>query len=141
MKYCDLTSGEERFRLLLRRTHEALLKPMGFRKDGQNFRLIRNDGRLSRGYIVHFQKSAFNDRTELRFTVNIGKKSCFGTIDPKFKDYDCFPDGQERLARIAPQYGFDKWWSITAETDMEKLETEILALLRAVGLPWLGLQR
>ncbi len=140
MDYPDLTSNEERFKLLLRRTHEAVLKPMGFKKDGQNFRLIRNDGGLFRGCIVSFQKSAYNDRTELRFTVNVGKKLSSGAIDPKFKDYDCFPDGQERLARLAPRYGFDKWWSITTETDMKRLEEEICDLLQTVAFPWFGLR-
>ena len=35
---CEDNGG--RFSLLLRRLHAALLKPQGFKKDGQTFRLI-----------------------------------------------------------------------------------------------------
>ena len=138
--YAECVNNDERFSLLLRRLHAALLKPYGFKKDGQTLRLIWNENQLSRGAVLNFQKSAWNDRTELRFTVNLGRKSDLGMIDSRFREWDCGLSGMERLGCLAKKYGFDQWWSITEETDMNALEQELLTLLREDAFPWLNIQ-
>ena len=132
---CEDNGG--RFSLLLRRLHAALLKPQGFKKDGQTFRLIWKEGQLTRGAVLNFQKSAWNDRTRLRFTVNLGRMSSLGMIDSRFREWDCGFNGMERLGVIAKRYGRDQWWTITEETDMDALEREIQTLLREDAFPWL----
>ena len=138
--YIGLSTNEEKFKTLLKRIQGNLLKVKGFKKDNQNFRLILNNNGMNYGFIVNFQKSAFNDKKELRFTVNVGRIRTNGIIDDKFKEYDCsIIEDRERLAVIAPIYGYDKWWSITSNTNMDLIEGEMLDLLQNVAFPWFGL--
>ena len=120
--------------------HQDLLKSRGFKKDGQNFRLIVKNNSLYTGYIINFQKSAYNNRSELRFAVNIGKINSNSRINEKFKEYECLPaKNRERLAVIVPQYGFDKWWSITSDTDITEIRYEMIDLINNIAFPWFGL--
>ena len=140
--YIGVSSNEEKFKTLLKRIYGSLLKNKGFKKDNQNFRLILNSNGMNYGFIVNFQKSAFNDKEQLRFTVNIGKIHSRNKIDEKFKEYHCrIIEDRKRLADIAPQYGYDKWWSITSDTNMNLIEVEMLELLQNVAFPWLGLTK
>ena len=140
--YIGLSTNEEKFKTLLKRIQGNLLKVKGFKKDNQNFRLIFNNNGMNYGFIVNFQKSAFNDKKELRFTVNVGRIRTNGIIDEKFKEYDCsIIEDRERLAVIAPIYGHDKWWSITSNTNMDLIEGEMLDLLQNVAFPWFGLTK
>ena len=133
-------SSEEKFKGLIGHIHLSLLKPLGFKKSGQTFRKIAESDGITYGYLINFQRSAYNDSSELKFTVNLARKKSETGIDPKFKGYDCGIDGQERLAFLTDKYGFDKWWSITSETDMISLEEELLFLLRVAAFPWFGIQ-
>ena len=136
--YGDCADNSERFAVLLRQIHTKLLKPCGFKKNRQTFRQIRTEGVLTRGAILDFQKSAYNDRAELRFTVNLGRKTVIGSLDPRFRVYDCeLVRDQERLAFLSPKYGCDKWWSVTARTNMPLLEQELLELIQKNAFPWL----
>ena len=130
-------TNEEKFKSLLSTIHQDLLKSRGFKKDGQNFRLIVENNSLYTGYIINFQKSAYNDRSELRFAVNIGKINSNSRINEKFKEYECLPT--ERLAVIVPQYGFDKWWSITSDTDITEIRYEMIDLINNIAFPWFGI--
>ena len=133
-------TNEEKFKSLLSTIHQDLLKSRGFKKDGQNFRLIVENNSLYTGYIINFQKSAYNDRSELRFAVNIGKINSNSRINEKFKEYECLPTkNHERLAVIVPQYGFDKWWSITSDTDITKIRYEMIDLINNIAFPWFGI--
>ena len=60
--YIGLSTNEEKFKTLLKRIQGNLLKVKGFKKDNQNFRLIFNNNGMNYGFIVNFQKSAFNDK-------------------------------------------------------------------------------
>ena len=133
-------TNEEKFKSLLSTIHQDLLKSRGFKKDGQNFRLIVENNNLYTGYIINFQKSAYNDRSELRFAVNIGKFNSNSRINEKFKEYECLPTKNcERLAVIVPQYGFDKWWSITSDTDITDIRYEMIDLINNIAFPWFGI--
>ena len=138
--YTDCQTCEQTFRLMLQNLHREVLKPLGFRKEGQNFRLIRQSGSVSEGYLIQFQKSAYGDRDHLRFAVNLGVLWVVAANAPvldKFKIYDCLFDHQNRLGSLA--YGFDKWWEIDKETDPSLLEAEIGKLLRETAFPWMGM--
>jgi hypothetical protein len=130
-------TNEEKFKSLLSTIHQDLLKSRGFKKDGQNFRLIVENNSLYTGYIINFQKSAYNDRSELRFAVNIGKINSNSRINEKFKEYET--KNRERLAVIVPQYGFDKWWSITSDTDITEIRYEMIDLINNIAFPWFGI--
>ena len=70
-EFIDPTPIEDKYKELLRRTHEEILKPLGFRKDGQNFRLSTPDGL---GKIVHFWRDGKRGVKGKRqcFAVDIG---------------------------------------------------------------------
>lgn len=140
VSYTDCQTCEQTFKLMLQNLHREVLKSLGFRKEGQVFRLIRQSGSISEGYLIQFQKSVYGDRDHLRFAVNLGVLWVLSANVPvleKFKIYDCPFDHQNRLGSLA--YGFDKWWEIDKETDPSLLEAELGKLLRKTAFPWMGL--
>lgn len=114
---------DKNFKELLKQLF-TLLKPLGYKKDGQNFRLFQENG-ISR--IINFQKSSFNTKDDLSFTVNVGVYDQNKAADPKFKEYDC--QYRERPACVSKRYGRDTWWQITPDTDMEALYQELAEFL------------
>lgn len=86
---------ETKFKELLKRLF-VLLKPLGYKKDEQNFRLFQEN---NIGRIINFQKNRYNTKDELSFTINVGiydlSKDNF--INFKFKEYECY--FRERPAR------------------------------------------
>ena len=54
---------------LVKRIFEEYFKPLGWKRQGQNYRLIEKDG-LSR--IINFQKSSWNSKDEVIFYINYG---------------------------------------------------------------------
>ncbi len=140
MAYNASASNEDKFNLLLQNIHTSLLKKNGFKKQGQNFRLIKQSGIVYFGYIINFQKSQYNSINELRFTVNLGRIYFIGPCNKQFKEYDCSGKDRERLSFLTPQYGFDYWWTITQNKDMYSLENELVNLLEEFALPWFDIQ-
>lgn len=125
------------FRTLLSEIYRDVLKPMGWKRSGQNFRMILTDGASSKGMIVNFQKSQWNDASELRFTINAAKKTVTGEISPKFREYECPFTERKRPQELCNQYDADQWWSITAQTDDNALKSEIAGYLENFAIPWL----
>ena len=128
-----------RFRGILSDIHKELLKPDGWKKDGQNFRLFFDGTPISKGVIINFQKSQWNDASDLRFTINVGKKYAHSSdvIDPKFKEYECDLYSRKRPQGLCPKYKSDQWWSLTSATDCEQLKNEIKQYLADYAIPWL----
>lgn len=120
-------TNEARFKDLLSKLHTEVFKPLGWKKEGHNFRLFLPDG-LCR--IVNFQKSAYNDSEVLSFYINLG---VYYEQQPevgnrKFKEYDCL------LRRRA--CGLTGQWNIFEERDMDKLLLELKMLFSAQAFPW-----
>ena len=114
-----MTELDARFKALLTR-FSGLTKPLGFRKEGQNFRLFQDDG-LCR--IVNFQKSQWNSAEHLEFIINLGvyfeKDKTISNV--RFKEYQCAI--RRRISRAVP--GPQTWWTIEADTDMDALFEEL----------------
>lgn len=127
------------FRGILSDIHKELLKPGGWKKDGQNFRLFFDGTPISKGVIINFQKSQWNDASNLRFTINAGKKYAYfpDRIDPKFKEYHCDLCARKRPQALCPKYKSDQWWSLTSATDCAQLKDEIKQYLADYAIPWL----
>ncbi len=123
------------FKELLSRLHTSVFKPMGYKKDGSNFRLYQPDGLCK---IVNFQKSAFNPWFECSFTINVGVYYEDGEVlqNPKFKEHECRHGN--RAGCISPRYGKDTWWAISEinETDMDALFEELKQLILMDIFPW-----
>ena len=79
---------EQEFKALLKQIHEEILKPLGYRKDGANFRLYGRDG-LCR--IINFQRNKWNSRDHLEFVINTGSyfEKNVRIERLKFKEYEC----------------------------------------------------
>jgi hypothetical protein len=97
--------------------------------------------------LVGFQKSAFSDRYEVRFTINL--------VAVKKSDWDQLRLEQPHLAkRPQPTFhhpepalsmrigqlvddGEDKWWRIVPTGDQEPIADEVIRDLTEAGIPWL----
>ena len=114
-----MTELDARFKALLTR-FSSLTKPLGFRKEGQNFRLFQEDG-LCR--IVNFQKNRYNSAEHLEFIINLGVYFEKGKTvsNGRFKEYEC--SIRRRISRNVP--GPETWWTIEADTDMDALFEEL----------------
>ena len=123
-EFINPTPIEDKYKELLRRVHEEILKPLGFKKDGQNFRQFTPDGL---GKIVNFWrdgKYGIKDKC-LRFAIDIG---IYFEAEPsvsnrKFKKYDC----QFRNVAHNPKpvtvyvYPDPQFWYIFKRTDMDSI--------------------
>lgn len=106
-----IISVSNKFNELSKKIYE-ILKPLGYKKDGLNFRLYQEDGLCK---MINIQKSQFNSKEVLVFYINIGiyleKEEVISNL--KFKIYDCIFD-----RRIG---GNNSIWSIDENTDKNKL--------------------
>lgn len=91
-----------------------LFKPLGFKKDGNNFRLIQNDGLCK---IINFQRSLYNTKDNIGFTINLGIYFEKETEiqNKKFKEY---------ASQIRTRLDCD-WWYVNSESDIEETYLEI----------------
>ena len=73
---------------MIQEIYSERFKSLGWRKQGQNFRFIQDDGL---GKIINFQKSKWNTKEEVTFFINYGIYiEVKDNIDNKsFKEYDC----------------------------------------------------
>ena len=112
---------ENIFKGILKNVH-AELKPLGYKKDGQNFRLIQEDGLCK---IINFQRNKWNTKESIAFTMNLGiyfEKDVL-IQNKKFKEYDCI---------IRNRLLGDKWWCINADADCDAVKEDVVASLDLV---------
>ena len=122
------------FDQIIERSVTAVLRPIGFRKSGQNFHQ-RHDDVVQ---VVNVQSSQGSSSNEKRFYVNVGV--AFDAICQlmdleileKPKEHECDSRGtRDRLENLVP--GAEKCWSIAIDGDLEgtmrrlKECTELLA--------------
>jgi hypothetical protein len=88
--------------------------------------------------VVEFQKSMDNTAERLRFTINLAIV-CDGlrpseTPLERVHSYE----GQlvERIGWLLPNRG-DKWWELTAATNVEAIATEVSRLIEEKAIPYL----
>ena len=132
------TPIEDKYQELLRRAHEEILKPLGFKKDGQNFRRITPDGL---GNIVHFWRYG-------KFGIK-GKRQCFAVdiglyfeAEPalsnrKFTVYDCQLRNVAHNPKPVTVYTYPdpQFWYIFKRTDVDTLFDSLKQGLRE-ALGW-----
>lgn len=105
------------------------LKENDFKKRGNHF--FKSNGEI--GHCVNIQNDKRNNAEEIRFTLNLGiftysfwleheDYKCSG-VAPSFpKEYECAV--RERIGELLPT-NEDRWYSITSDTDVMKLWTDI----------------
>lgn len=129
---------EDKYKELLRRAYEEILKPLGFKKDGQNFRQFTPDGL---GKIVNFWRYG---------KVGIkGKRQCFGVdiglyfeagpalSNRKFQKYDCQLRNVAHNPKPVTVYTYPdpQFWYIFKRTDVDTLFDSLKQGLRE-ALDW-----
>ena len=127
----------DNYKSLVKRIH-LLLKEQGmpFKKDGFTLRWIEEEATPKIARIVNFQRSWYGTKDCIRFTINLGLLKEYGDrpIPPKLKEWEC--PIRERPASWTEKYPCDKWWEVTATTDMEGLYQELRELTMESILPF-----
>jgi len=118
-------------KVILARMH-TLLKPFGFRKQGNNFSAKQDNTLL----FIQLQSSTRTTRDTLVATVNLGIVS---TLLAKKQGFRTSPNilhshWQERIGHFLsePQ---DKWWTVQNEADAVAASDEIVSILQTRSLP------
>lgn len=97
--------------------------------------------------LIGFQKSAYSDRSEVRFTVNllVVSRADWATLSaerswnrerPAAGTYYGPRVANQRLGALVGSHE-DKWWRVYAGQDMDLVASEVIGDLANVGLPWL----
>jgi Domain of unknown function (DUF4304) len=90
--------------------------------------------------IINFQKSAYSDRDEVRFTVNLGVGLAAHRAGARSWPDDKPPPAHKGhlRERLGPAGGDeDTWWPVDSATDLEGVAADVLQRLARDGIPWL----
>jgi hypothetical protein len=121
------TVAEEKFDMLIKEGVHQILKPLGFRKKGNNFYLQLEQ----LGQIINLQKSLYYSKDHIHFTINIG------LFIPEFwLTYYTFHNGEipayptEPTCAIRTRIGHlkckrDTWFDVNTNSDMDTLLAEM----------------
>src|SRR5688572_11930465 len=131
------TSSEEKFDSLITECH-LILKPIGFKKKGNNFFFKKNGF----GQHINFQKSSFGTKENISFTINTGiflpeywsaMDYNMGKAIPDFPNWtDCM-----LIRRIGEMKGEnDTWWDVNENTKLSDLTYTVLRNVREVIIPY-----
>lgn len=117
---------DEKFCELLKKGYK-LLKPLGYRKEGANYRCFGADG-LCR--IINFQRNKWNTKERCDFVINIGVYFEQNTMisNRKFKEYDC----QIRQRINNRDYAGTEWWHLDSKTNIEELLQTLKPVLQHI---------
>lgn len=123
----------QKIKVLIRNIFEENFKPIGFRQNGQNFRLYQDNGLCK---IVNFQKYRYNHNKNCSLTVNIGLYFEKDTViqNRNFYESDC----QVRIRPSHEYYGEEKWWPVNDDRSLEQFTNEIRFYFENTALPWLN---
>jgi len=121
------TTAELKFEKIIKEGFQEQLKPLGFKKKGNNFYLQLEHI----GQIISVQKSAWGNKNAIRFTIDTGIfvpeywTGFFNFRDSEMPDYPKYTDCliQLRIGQIKKQR--DTWYDINDGTDEEELIAEM----------------
>ncbi|WP_295653128.1 DUF4304 domain-containing protein [uncultured Mucilaginibacter sp.] len=132
------TSAELAFDSIVTDIFHKTLKPRGYKKKGNNF-YIQNNGI---GKIINLQKSKYNSKEYISFTINTGIFSpeywnnYYNYSNKGIPDYPTEPECILRR-RIGELLGTkDTWYEISADSDIDELKAIQFYNLSRVILPY-----
>jgi Domain of unknown function (DUF4304) len=139
--------AQQRFATFLKERISPALRARGFRGSGQAYTLPDDDQFL----LVGFQKSVHNDAHEVSFTINLQAVPRVAWDEAR-AERSWLPDEpapNTRYGRFAwfQRAGLampgqrDVWWTVRADTDLDRLATEILGAFDASLIPALKARR
>jgi hypothetical protein len=115
--------------------HQAVLKPLGYRKSGFNWVLA---GEWTR--IINIQLSRWNSADDIRFTINFGvfieqlhQLAERPRPSATLTEPDCIV--RARYGSLTPSR-LDHWWEVSSQTDVPELVRDVTGALVSYGLPW-----
>lgn len=108
------------FNELLLYCYLSVLKPLGWKKDGSNFRQYNNDGLCK---IINFQKSKWNTSQECEFYINMGIyiEEVRKIEKKKFYEYEC-----QFRNRASSKGGI---YRLNSEVDLLSFEEQIASII------------
>lgn len=121
------------------------LRELGFTGSSGRFEL-KKDGETWR--LLGFQKSAYSDRDEVRFTLNLStiskavweEQSASRVLPakPSSSTYYGAWTRQTRITDLLPdKEAGEKWWRVMPGQDMDALSADLLGNIRDYAVPWL----
>ena len=132
------TPAEIKFDKIIKEGFHEILKPLGFKKKGNNFYIARQD----LGQIINIQKSSFYSKEHIRFTINTGlflPEYWQGLYYNEGKEVPVFPTEPECLIRNrigALKKQHDTWYDVKEHTDEGKLILEMRLNIENYILPY-----
>lgn len=132
------TVAEITFDRVIKEGFQAVLKPLGFKKKGNNFYLQLED----LGQIINVQKSVYYSKNFIHYTINTGLfipeywLTYFNYHDNVLPVYPTEPVClvRKRIGELRKQQ--DTWYDIDEKTDVEKLIAEMGGNLHDFILPY-----
>jgi Domain of unknown function (DUF4304) len=132
------TDTEQKFDSIVKHSFHNKLKPLGFKKKGNNFYLKKEH----LGLIINIQKSAYYSKENIHFTINIGVfvpeyyLVHYSYYKNSLPDYPLEPDCtiRSRIGQLKNQT--DIWFDIDERTDPNILINEMNLNLENWILPY-----
>jgi Domain of unknown function (DUF4304) len=129
------TDAEELFSELVKAVGEKL-KPLGYSRRGQVFRIIANNN----CGLISFQRSTSNTKDSISFTINLGVICGYlwDVTIPQLKDAQIVDAHlSQRIGHLLPEHQ-DKWWQISSLVNFEQLSGEIVDLVSSKAVPYIS---
>lgn len=132
------TTTESKFDRIIKESFQEILKPLGFKKKGNNFYLKIQD----LGQIINVQKSTFGTKNDISFTINTGLfipeyyLAFYNYHDKGVPDFPPEPVCLVRKRIGALMKTIDTWYSLTEITDENILIEEMKLNLHKYILPY-----
>jgi len=126
---------EELFSELVKAVGEKL-KPLGYSRRGQVFRIIANNN----CGLISFQRSTSNRKDSISFTINLGIICGYlwDVTIPQLKDAQIVDAHLSlRIGLLLPEHR-DKWWLINSLVNFEQLSGEIVDLVSSKVVPYVS---
>lgn len=132
------TKAEIKFDLIIKEGFQAVLKPLGFKKKGNNFYLQLKE----LGQIINVQKSMFGSKDDIRFTINTGifvPEYWNGFYNYQNQELPVYPTETQCLIRKRIgeiRNTSDTWYDVTENTNENMLISEMKQNLHNHILPY-----
>ena len=132
--------AEAKFDKVVKDSFQATLKPLGFKKKGNNFYKQEN----GIGHIINLQKSTYYSKDHIHFTINTAVflpeywTAFYNYFDKPVPEYPTEPECilRQRIGTLTNDN--DTWFDITSDTDEEEMIQEMKTNLNQYILPHFG---
>ncbi|HLD53318.1 MAG TPA: DUF4304 domain-containing protein [Sediminibacterium sp.] len=122
------TVTEQNFEIIIKDCFQTILKPLGFKKKGNNFYRQLQD----LGQIINVQKSSLYSKDHISFTINTGLfipeywLTFYTYHNGTIPDYPTEPICaiRQRIGKL--KYNIDKWFDLDPSTDIAALKNETI---------------